>query len=163
MITQPELKQIINYNAETGELLWIKTIARKAKKGNPAGTRDRTSGYQNVRIKGRIYRSHRIAWFYMYNEWPKCLDHINHDRSDNRLINLRKVTHIENMRNISLSRKNISGVCGVYWDKEREGWIAVIKVYYKRIFLGRFTDKFEAICSRMSANNKYGFHENHGK
>jgi len=162
MITQEDLKQIINYNPETGALLWLKTTGKRIKKGNVAGSRDRTSGYRNLRINGKIYREHRAVWFYMYNEWPKYLDHINHIRDDNRLINLRKVTHQENLKNQKLNKKNTSGITGVVRDIIRGKWRAQIVVYYKRINLGRFDDKFEAICARKSAEIKHGFHKNHG-
>lgn len=91
------------------------------------------------------------------------IDHINHDRLDNRPENLRDVTHVENTRNSKLSTANTSGTTGVYWDKSRKLWIASIKVNYKSISLGRYADIEDAIAARSVANKLFGFHENHGK
>ncbi len=98
----------------------------------------------------------------MTGKWPKEIDHINHKRSDNRWANLRETLENENYKNKSLMSNNSSGVHGVSWNKKDKVWTAMIGVCKKVIYLGSSKDKFEAICCRMSANNKYGFHRNHG-
>lgn len=161
MITQSELKELLHYNPDAGIFEWRKTRPG-VKAGSCAGYNIR--GYVSIEINNIPYFAHRLAWLYAHGVWPKeQIDHINHIKNDNRLSNLREVSSFINHQNQKLNKNNKSGVCGVYWCNERGSWNAVIKVFYKRIFLGRFTDKFEAICARLSANNKYGFHENHGK
>jgi len=160
LLTQAELKELLHYNPDTGALTWLKS--GKGRKAN-GETKGLNNGYFTIRIKGRQYKSHRLAWLYVYGVWPKDqVDHINHITTDNRIANLREVTNQENHRNASLSKNNTSGVTGVYWHKQIKKWLASIHVDYKKTHLGCF-DKFEdAIAARKKAENKYGFHENHG-
>jgi len=163
MITQSELKKILDYNPETGTLIWKVKSAYNTKVGYAAGYLNKSNGYIIIMIDGMNYRAHRLAWFITYCAWPKReIDHINHERADNRIVNLREVSRQENNKNMSKAKNNKSGVTGVHWDKARDRWTAKIQMEGKAIYLGRFIDKFEAICARKSANNKYGFHENHG-
>lgn len=159
MITQKELKELLNYNPDTGIFTW-RYSRRGAKKGSTAGSND-GYGYTSIRVNSKPYGSHRLAWLYMFGAWPKNqIDHINHDRVDNRIENLREVTRQENGRNLALNKKNTSGVTGV--RRKGNQWYATIGVNGSKVRLGGFKDKFEAICARKSANNKYGFHKNHG-
>ncbi len=91
------------------------------------------------------------------------IDHINHDPSDNRLANLRKVKRLDNMRNQSMRSTNPSGVTGVRFNKECHKWQATIMVLGKEIHLGLFEGFNRAVHARKAAEVKYGFHENHGK
>jgi len=160
MLIQAELKKLLDYNPITGVFTWS-TNRVCVSVGDVAGHISK-SGYSTIRIKGVLYFAHRLAWLYVYNEWPDNIDHINHNRSDNKIKNLRSVSHKNNLRNMSLSISNTSGVTGVYWDKKKKSWMALIMIDGKSKFLGYSKDKFEVICYRKSANNKYGFHENHG-
>jgi len=162
MINQETLKQQLHYNPETGVFTRLIASARRVKIGDVAGWLDST-GYIQIMVLGKSYRVHRLAWLYVYGNFPpEQVDHINHVRDDNRIINLRLATHQENNKNASMSKRNKSGITGVFWKKQNRKWQARIMVNRKSIHLGFFTDKFEAICARLSANNKYGFHENHG-
>lgn len=162
MITQSELKELLNYNPETGAFTWA-VSRQRIKKGRVAGSYDRY-GYRRIRLNGMDYGAHRLVWLYVYGEWPKDeVDHINHVRDDNALLNLRAVTHEENQKNKSIFSRNKSGITGVRWCKTYKKWTAGIRVNKNQKGLGYFNDKFEAICARKSAENKYGFHENHGK
>jgi len=120
-------------------------------------------GYIRLKVDGRQYQAHRVAWLIMTGEWPENdIDHINHDRADNRFINLREATCMENARNQKLRKTNKSGVCGVRLNKKKTKWDAQIQVVGKIIHLGAF-DKFEnAVKVRKEAEEKYGFHPNHG-
>lgn len=91
------------------------------------------------------------------------IDHINHVRDDNRLVNQRFVTRRENMRNQSLSSKNTSGVTGVHFSKARKKYVAQIKVNQKIIYLGMFKTLEEAAAARAEANLKFKFNNNHGE
>jgi len=163
MLTQKKLKKLLHYNPETGTFTWININKHKVERNNTeAGTA--SLGYIAIIIKGKSYLAHRLAWLYMTGEWPKRqIDHVNHIRNDNRWINFREVSHQENHKNRPLQKNNTSGISGVCWNKESKKWQAKVKINQKTVGLGYYIDKFEAICARMSANNKYGFHANHGR
>jgi hypothetical protein len=88
--------------------------------------------------------------------------HINHSRDDNRFVNLRHATRVENSRNKSIYSKNTSGFNGVCWYERGSKWIANIRINGKLKHLGYFTDIDEAIIARKKANIEHEFHENHG-
>lgn len=161
MITQSKLKELLHYNPETGIFVNLKTRGG-AIKGSKAGCLH-INGYHQIKISGVCYTAHRLAWLYMTGEWPENqIDHINHIRNDNKWANLRDATAKENSRNRTLSPNSTSGVCGVSWINKSKKWQSKIRVNSKHIYIGSYADKFEAICARKSAENKHGFHENHG-
>lgn len=108
-----------NLDIETGYLTRKFTIGGK-QKGGRAGTTHH-SGYRIVKIKGKCYAEHRLIWFMHYGYWPFEIDHINLDKSDNRISNLREVTKSQNAWNIKLSSRNSTGTKGLsevgdaYW------------------------------------------------
>lgn len=108
---------------------------------------------------------HRIVWIMHNGEIPfgMHIDHINHNRKDNRIQNLRLVTNGENHKNTKLYSRNSSGVCGVSFSKWHNKWWARINVDGKFINLGMFDDINSAIEAREKAEKFYGFHENHGR
>lgn len=136
--------------------------------GKVAGSKT-AIGYRAVRVPliggGSVsVMSHKIAWAMFYGEWPgQIIDHINGVRDDNRPGNLRLSTLKDNARNMCLPRNNTSGFCGVIWDKGISKWVAQIIVDGRRIYLGSFEDKIDAVAARKSANSRYGFHDGHGK
>ena len=163
MITQEKLKEYFTYDKDTG--LFTRKLVRSNRVDMDEPVGYNCAGYLQVAIKTdktRKYLLHRLAWLYVHGEFPKQIDHINHDRMDNRLVNLRAVTNSTNSKNRSVQSLNTSGITGVSYDKSRGRWLAQIKVDYKKIFLGRFKNKEDAVKARMEANEKYGFHENHG-
>jgi len=160
MITQSELKSRLHYNPMTGDFTWLIASSR-AKKGRCAGTL--SHGYISIGIDGCLYSAHRLVFLYMTGKQPENeVDHINHIRSDNRWVNLRLASRIDNNMNKSLRADNTSGTPGVAWQKSRRKWHAKINVNGVFHFLGRFTDKKDAINARKQAEKKYGFHPNHG-
>ena len=96
-------------------------------------------------------------------EWVTELDHINGDRLDNRIENLRPVTRQENLKNQKRSIANTSGVTGVYWDRETGKWRALIRIGGKVKTIGRFLSFEEAVMARKEAERKNGYHANHGR
>ena len=132
--------------------------------GKVAGSINKSNGYLRVAINSKSYLVHRIVWEMNNGKIPDGMqiDHINHDRTDNRLCNMRLVTGKVNAYNQSLRKNNTSGVCGVSWDSKRKKWVANIKVNGKFVNLGRFDDRESAAIARASAENEYGFHINHG-
>ena len=159
MITQSELKKILNYNQETGLFTWA--ISRGSVKiGDIAGTKH--LGYIRIKINKKPYRAHRLAFLWMEGYMPAFVDHDDHIRHNNKWSNLNPATCQENQKNASKRKDNTSGVTGVYWCRRDRKWMAKIRNNGILNNLGSFTDRFGAICTRMSANNKYNFHKNHG-
>jgi len=161
-ITQKQLKKLLNYNKATGVFTWLNT-RRGAQINSIAGTLD-FGGYVRIQINKKVYKAHRLAWVYIYGVSPKKeIDHINGNKKDNRICNLRDVSTSENSKNSKLYCTNTSGVVGITYNKISMKWIAQITVNYKNIRLGTFKNKKDAIESRTQANQKYNFHINHGR
>ena len=121
------------------------------------------SGYIKLSILSYPFLAHRLAWLYVYGNFPKNqIDHINQCRSDNRIENLREVTNKDNMKNSTKRIDNKSGQVGVSWHKNRLKWRAFITVDGKQISLGYYLQYHEAVNARKLAEVAYGFHENHG-
>ena len=110
------------------------------------------------------YLAHRVAWFLYYGEEPiGQIDHINQDKRDNRIVNLRCVSNRDNHRNMPIQKNNTLGIVGVHLIKHKNRWVSYIKVNTKRLHLGTFDNLFDACCRRRSEESKLGFHANHGK
>lgn len=143
MITQEHLKSVLHYNPETGLFTWLHTGTGR-KKNLSAGATTKV-GYRTIYIKPERHFSHRLAWLYVYGVWPENqIDHINGDKSDNRIHNLREATFIENLRNRGKYKNNTSGYKGVYFDKKRNSWFAKIFHEKKSIHLGTYNTPIEA-------------------
>jgi len=149
-LSATHLRQILTYDVDTGLFRW--NVSRgKVRAGQLAGkTGCNTSGYKEIMIDYRMYRSHRLAWLYVTGEWPALqIDHINGDRTDNRFCNLRLATHSENQANMKRKRTNGSGFKGVCRDKGQ--WRAKITVDRKIFDLGRFGTPEEAHQAYVAA------------
>ena len=161
-LTCDRVREILDYTPSSGNLVWKINRGNGTKKGDVAGHKNKL-GYIEIRVDEILYLAHRVCFLHFYGRWPKDqIDHINHVRHDNRIENLREATNVINHRNRPKQNNNTSGVVGVSYDKEREKWAAFINVNNKKINLGRFVDKFDAICKRKSAETRYEFHQNHG-
>lgn len=114
--------------------------------------------------KRRSIRAHRLALYMRGINIPTGMevDHIDGNKLNNKLENLRIVSRVENNRNTKTGKNNTSGVKGVHWDKGVGKWRAVIWVNKKCIQLGVFDYLDDARAARESAKIKYGFHSNHG-
>lgn len=147
MLTHERLKEVLNYDSETGIFSWKRKITN-IKDQTTAGALH-NKGYIQITIDKKNYLAHRVAWFYVYGKWPqKQIDHINRIKTDNRIKNLRDVTNSTNQHNNGARRHNTSGVNGVINLKSRNCWVAQIYVDNKRIYLGTFKDKDKAISAR---------------
>ena len=141
MITQEELKRILNYDPETG--LWTWLISRgRAIAGNIAGSYS-TLGYLYIKIDGQSYIGARLAWLYMTGEWPEDeIDHINRIPSDDRWVNIRMVDRTGNTQNRVMV--GVSGAPGVYRNSRDTKWVA----QYNRTYLGSYDTVKEASEAR---------------
>ncbi len=138
MITQQELREVVSYDPMTGIFVWVKPASFRVKPGDCAGCVE-PRGYIGMVINYQRYRAHRLAWLYMHGVMPDGeVDHMDGDKSNNAIANLRVVTTKQNRENTRLQCNNTSGVRGVYWDKRREKWMARVQHHRKWIFLGRF-------------------------
>jgi len=161
MITQKRLHELLDYDPSTGIFRW-RTARRGVmrRKNGIAGLLHRQSGYWDVFVDGRIYRGHRLAWFYVHGRWPPgILDHINDIRTDNRIINLRKATRSQNNQNTKPNRNNISGLRGVSSSRnsKQQRWQASIKVDGHRYCLGTFsTPEAAHEAYRVASKKHYG-------
>jgi len=162
------LRQRLRYDPDTGKLYWRDYAAlpktwRTRYAGGEAFTYLKPNGYRMGRIDYTAYQAHRIAWALHYGEDPAGeIDHVNRDRSDNRIANLRVVSHQENHRNTGLRRNNASGVMGVSWHKAGAKWTAYVMVDGRKQHLGYFHEFDDAVAARKAAEAQYGFHANHG-
>ena len=167
MLTFEEANKLFRYEPSSGKLFWKKRTARRIKVGDEAGTFCKSTGYRMVFINRKGYLVHRIAILLATGECDPSreVDHIDHDRGNNRLDNLRIVDRINNMRNMGLIKTNKTGVIGVslkYTHTGKLRYSANIMVNRKSINLGIFDNIEEAAAAREEANMKYGFHPNHG-
>lgn len=150
-LTQQRLSELLRYEPETGHFYWRETRARGALRDGIAGGVC-TNGYLNIKILGRRYLSHRLAWLYMHGRWPKhTIDHINGDKADNRALNLREATHSENQCNRKPQRNNSSGVVGVSWHAKTRKWRADIKFRGQQKTLGYYETVELAAKARAAA------------
>jgi hypothetical protein len=126
---------------------------------------DNGNGYLRECRNGVKKMLHRWIWEEAHGPIPSGMeiDHIDGDRKNNNLSNLRLVDRHTNMRNKGTYSNNLSGVTGVVLRKCTGKWRARIRLNKKDFCLGQYDDWFDAVCARMSANNRYGFHENHGR
>lgn len=160
-ITVSQARERLIYDPETGHLLW-RWHRNSHMIGRVAGCVD-SKGYIRISmtIDGcqRSFQSHRLAWLIYHGRWPKDqLDHINGDKTDNRICNLRECNQAENNANTRLYKNNKSGIKGVTWDENRKMWSAHITVDKKLMRLGRFKTKEEAALVRKQAFEDY-YHE----
>ncbi len=158
---QSELLEYLEYSPITGKVLWKKKPSPKIAVNTPVGYVSK-DGYTYFGFKNKTLKLHRAIFLMLHGYLPKYVDHIDHDRLNNKPDNLRDATLTENNRNCKIQVNNLSGVVGVSWCSERKRWVASIWHESRAIPLGRFTDKSDAVRARKNAEVLYGYHSNHG-
>jgi hypothetical protein len=145
VLTQADLHQLFSYDPETGVLTRRST-------GRRAGSLNTCRNRWIVSCNGRLQYQHRVIWCMVYGEWPSNeVDHVNGDSADNRLANLRLADSAQNKWNMRRHDRNTSGCTGVDYNKQKQAWVARISIYKKRIYLGKFETKEQAIAAREKA------------
>lgn len=142
-LTYDRLREVLNYDAMTGVFTWRTKTSRKVIVGREAGTL-KPSGYVSIRIDGKAYYAHRLAWCYAYGNWPdEEVDHIDGIKTNNRISNLRQASRKQNMEN-RVQPLGASGYRGVCWLEANQKWRATIVHNKKNIYLGLFDTAEEA-------------------
>lgn len=153
------LNALFEYNPETGELRWKKSLRGVKRERRIAGCVHST-GYRVVILQGKQYKAHRIIYALFHNEHlspEDVIDHINGTRDDNRIANLRKTAHSGNMQNRRVTRGSASGVTGVTFVASTGKWQARISHNNEKIYIGSFENKEDAIVARRQAEVELGF------
>lgn len=176
--TQSTLRSLLRYDPDTGDLYWLPRLEsyfRQAKKsprslcnswnskwsGRPAFSRT-SGGYKIGTVLGQDHKAHRVIWAMHYNEWPEAIDHVNGDKADNRLSNLRPATRSQNGMNKGAMPNNTSGHKGVVFDKRRKKWKAMVTANSKRVertFADQSSAISGAIALRLAIHGIFARHE----
>jgi hypothetical protein len=164
------VRSLLDYSTESGALTWREKTAEtcaddqarnrwnKLIAGKEAGYIG-ALGYRQISVNGRAYYAHRLAWLHVHGDVPVEIDHIDRDKDNNRIANLRASDRVQNLRNIPAYRSNTSGLPGVHFRKDNELWAARISDHPKRLVLGCFETLFDAACARRRAEINLGFPE----
>lgn len=150
-LSRERLRELLDYNPFDGRLRWLRTVNPRANAGDIAGGNSLSNGYRIIGIGGRTYRQHRVIWLLVTGSWPDGeIDHINGNKSDNRIENLRVVTRTVNAQNERMARRSSSaGVLGA--SRNRGRFRSEIRVGGKRITLGYFASAEEAGAAYLAA------------
>jgi hypothetical protein len=145
MLTQKQLKELLSYDPDTGLFTWLVNRPAGVKAGDQAGHLNKKDGYWTIKVLGKQYAAHRLAWFYSYGHWPIDLDHKDRVRSNNSLLNLREATPTQNGKNTGMRPSNTSGFKGVTWNRKCGKWQAQAKLSGESHHLGLFD------CAEMAS------------
>jgi hypothetical protein len=174
--TPEQLRKLLRYEPETGKLFWLPrpesmfSAPRYCKSWNTRHankegfTASDNKGYRVGCVFAHRYKAHRVAYALYHGCWPpEEVDHIDGNRADNRISNLRSVSTAINLRNQKRYKTNTSGHTGVDFVKSTGKWRAQIKVNRRTKHLGTFTNTEDAVAARKAAEEGLGFTERHGK
>lgn len=154
-LTQEQVQELFDYDSDNG---WL--IRKKDEYGRvvnrPCGIKPNGNGYGSVRINDKMYRTHRVIWLLVHGYMPEReVDHIDRDKMNNRIENLRPATPTENSHNHGLQRNNSSGYPGVHFHKHANKYVARITLNGKKISLGYYATAEEAFRAYQLAKIKY--------
>lgn len=163
-LTQEQISKVLKYDAISGTLIWISNLhSKRVIPNSRAGSVVTSTGYRSITLFGTKYPEHILIWFIHYGVWPNGqIDHINQQRDDNRIVNLRDVSKSENARNRSRNPHSKLGEHGIWFNSRTFKYVAEITLNGKKVYQKSFDDIDEAIKERKAQSLKLGFHENHG-
>jgi hypothetical protein len=147
-----ELNKMFDY--KDGQLYWKKGSRNGIKPGTKAGVYH-SSGYLVIRIFGKRYRTHRLIFMMHHGQYPVCVDHIDGNKLNNHIENLRGCDHNQNMHNRKISSNNKSGIKGIIWHKSAKKWWPQLMINSKRLNLGMYDDLELAELVIKEARNLY--------
>lgn len=154
VLTASRLREVLNYDPRTGMFTWLIDKGSRVKVGDVAGCKNK-KGYVKVVIDQKQYTSHRLAFLWMTGEFPPHqVDHKNGVHDDNRWLNLREATGLENQQNHKINRNNTSGYLGVTRDTGNDCWRAQIAVNGINKYLGLFDTPQAAHAEYLAAKAK---------
>jgi hypothetical protein len=149
-IDSTRLKELFQYDPNTGNFTWLHNAGKRVKAGQIAGCLHK-NGYIQIGIDKKVHLAHRLVWLYVYGEYPKNqIDHRNGIRSDNRVANLRDATSAENCQNL-LRARGSSGLLGAHFQKTRNRWSSSIKLNGTKTHLGYFKTAEDAHVAYLNA------------
>lgn len=148
-LTAEQLKQALKYNEQTGEFRWLSGEHRLI--GKVAGTITRPKRYLRIGVRRRYYPAHHLAWLYVHGFLPPCIDHIDGNRLNNRISNLRLADGSQNNMNAKLRSDNTSGVKGVRWSPRHKQWRVIVCAYGVAHHIGYFRELQDAAIARLEA------------
>jgi hypothetical protein len=150
--TADEVRALLDYDAAAGIFRWRDAPCTHILAGAVAGNCD-MKGYTRISINGRQHKAHRLAWLYVTGAWPEHqIDHIDGQRSNNAISNLRSVTSFQNCHNRAKQRSPASSrYIGVSWERIRRRWKAQIGLGGKQRYLGLFDTQEEAYSAYLAA------------
>ena len=153
MLEIDEFQRFLEYNPSTGIFRW--KVSRGTRKSGAVAGKVTRQGYIHIGFSGKLYAAHRLAWLFVFGTWPKHeIDHINRNKADNRIENLRDITRSENKQNtVAAYSNNGTGLLGVSKLSGKRLFSARIMVSGKAKCLGTFTDPIEASRAYQTAKN----------
>jgi len=162
-LTQQRLKEVLDYDPETGVFIWKASTSGREVVGSVAGAPN-WAGYWRIGMDSHRYKAHRLAFLWMEGHFPDAdVDHINGNRSDNRWQNLRPASRTINMQNTKRYLNNKSDFTGIAFEAKTKKWRAEIKANGKQRYLGVYDKFWQALATRKIAERKHGFHVNHAR
>lgn len=140
-------KELLNeyFTYSNGNLYWKKKTGYKPVVGNLVCNKLSSNGYNILGFFGKRYYQHQIIFLMHHGYLPKCIDHINQNKADNRIENLRDVTVSENGQNSKLSKRNTTGIKGIAFNKARNQYVVQKMINKQSIFGGWFYKLEDAI------------------
>lgn len=149
------IREWISYDSSSGEFVFLKSPNRRKPIGSRAGTKDK-NGYIQITILGKTHMGHRVA-FLLHHGWiaTTFIDHKDGDPSNNKIENLRPANRNQNGANAKISKRNTTGIKGVYFDKSLRKFVARIKTEGKQIFIGCYEQIADAKHAIEEARKNY--------
>lgn len=164
MLTQDRLREILYYHPDSGDFVWkehrgAQRVLKRTIVGTLAGVWDHRR-YLCITISSKRYYAHRLAWFYVHGRWPEPgIDHINGDKSDNRICNLREASQAQNGWNMRSPPSKL-GVKGV--RAKRQKYEASISINGKLYYIGTYASLADAVRMRRLAEDAWHGEFAHG-